>query len=286
MSLDLVRSAEHVRQHQGRTFVVKIGGACLAKPRHIHRIATQLACVHALGARVVVVHGAGPQANEEQRALGEEPNFVDGRRVTTPTALEALTASTASLSNALSEALESQGSSAVVLTECALATKRPPMKTSQGVVDFGLVGDLTLVDTDAVCAELNAGKIPLIAPPVRGPEGRLNVNADLLAAQLATGLSAAKLLLLTSAAGVLADPGDPHSAISVLSLADLLSRRTEGSVAGGMHVKTSAIEAAMAGGVERVHVLSGMDEDSLLVELYTNHGAGTLILAEAEGVTA
>ena len=130
-----------------------------------------LAAAVADGARVVVVHGAGPQANEEQRALGEEPNFVDGRRVTTPTALEALTASTASLSNALSEALESQGSSAVVLTECALATKRPPMKTSQGVVDFGLVGDLTLVDTDAVCAELNAGKIPLIAPPVRGPSG-------------------------------------------------------------------------------------------------------------------
>ena len=111
-----------------------------------------------------------------------------------------------------------------------------------------------------------------------GPQG------DTAARQ--AGLGAAKLVLLTSTAGVLADPADPHSAISVLSLSELLARRTDGSVAGGMHVKSSAIEAAMAGGVERVHVVSGMDEDSLLVELYTNQGAGTLILAEAEGVTA
>lgn len=287
MSLDLVRAAEHVRQHQGRTFVVKIGGACLAKPRHIRRIATQLACVHALGARLVVVHGAGPQANEEQRALGEEPVFVDGRRVTTPTALKALSESTAKLSAALTEALEAQGSKACTLKECATATKRQPMETSQGVIDFGLVGDLSGVDSDAVTAALDAGQIPLIAPPVQDANGDfLNVNADLLAAQLAAGLHAAKLLLLTSASGVLADPSDPHSAISALSLSDLLARRAQGSIAGGMHVKTSAIELAMTGGVERVHVVSGMDEDSLLVELYTNHGAGTLILAEAEEVTA
>jgi acetylglutamate kinase len=112
------------------------------------------------------------------------------------------------------------------------------------------------------------------------------VNADLLAAELAVGLGAAKLVLLTSAAGVLADPSDPHSAISVLSLPELLEQREDGTVAGGMHVKTSAIEAAMRGGVERVHVVNGMDEDSLLVELYTNQGAGTLILAETEEVTA
>lgn len=293
MSLDLVRAAKHVRQHAGRTFVVKIGGACLAKPRHIRRVAEQLACVHALGARLVIVHGAGPQANAAQRALGEEPTFVDGRRVTTPTAMQALSESTVALSAALTEALATRGATATTLNDCASATKRAPMQTSSGTVDFGLVGDIASVDADAVNQALNAGTIPLVAPPVPDSSGGvLNVNADLLAAQLATKLGASKLVLLTSTAGVLADPSDPHSAISVLSLAELLAQRADGSVAGGMHVKTAAIEAAMAGGVERVHVVSGMDEDSLLVELYTNQGAGTLILAEgnapadAEKVTA
>jgi acetylglutamate kinase len=281
MSLDLVRAAKHVRQHAGRTFVVKIGGACLAKPRHIRRVAEQLACVHALGARLVIVHGAGPQANAAQRALGEEPTFVDGRRVTTPTAMQALSESTAALSAALTEALATHGATATTLNDCASATKRAPMQTSSGTVDFGLVGDIASVDTQAITQALETDTIPLIAPPVPdGSGGTLNVNADLLAAQLATNLGASKLVLLTSTAGILADPSDPHSAISVLSLAELLAQRADGSVAGGMHVKTAAIEAAMAGGVERVHVVSGMDEDSLLVELYTNQGAGTLILAE------
>ena len=287
MSLDLIRASAHVREHRGKTFVVKVGGACLAKPRHVRRVAEQLACVHALGARLVVVHGAGPQANECQRALGEEPVFIDGRRVTTPAALEALTKSTQELSQALSEALAARGSVASSSTSAAIATKRPPMQTSEGEVDFGLVGDIQSVDSGAVKAALDQGVIPLVAPPVAdGAGGHLNVNADLLASELAVGLGAEKLVLLTSAAGVLADPADPHSAISVLSLAELLEQREGGTVAGGMHVKTSAIEAAMAGGVERVHVVSGMDEDSLLVELYTNQGAGTLILAEAEEVTA
>jgi len=287
MSLDLIRAAKHVRQHQGKTFVVKVGGACLAKPRYVRRVAEQLACVHALGARLVVVHGAGPQANEAQRALGEEPIFIDGRRVTTPVALRALTESTAELSSALRDALDAQGSAATSLSDCASATKRAPMETSEGEVDFGLVGDVANVDAATVSERLDDGVIPLVAPPVSdGNGGLLNVNADLLAAELATGLGAAKLVLLTSAAGVLADPNDPHSAISVLSLDDLLARRSTGSVAGGMHVKTAAIETAMSGGVERVHVVNGMDEDSLLVELYTNQGSGTLILAETEGVMA
>jgi len=287
VSLDLIRASSHVREHQAKTFVVKVGGACLAKPRYVRRVAEQLACVHALGARLVIVHGAGPQANECQRALGEEPVFVDGRRVTTPVALEALTKSTRELSLALSEALEAHDSKTLLSENCATATKRPPMQTSEGEVDFGLVGDIQAVDAEAVSSALEEGVIPLVAPPVPDSSGgHLNVNADLLAAELAVGLSAAKLVLLTSAAGVLADPADPHSAISVLSLPELLEQREGGTVAGGMHVKTSAIEAAMRGGVERVHVVNGMDEDSLLVELYTNQGAGTLILAEAEEVTA
>jgi len=287
MSLDLIRASAHVREHQAKTFVIKVGGACLAKPRYIQRVAEQLACVHALGARLVVVHGAGPQANECQRSLGEEPVFVDGRRVTTPAALEALTMSTSALTEALKVALEARGSVASAAINCASATKRPPMQTSEGEVDFGLVGDIQSIDAGSVKAALDEGVIPLVTPPVPdGSGGQLNVNADLLAAELAVGLGAAKLVLLTSAAGVLADPTDPHSAISVLSLGELLEQREEGSIAGGMHVKTSAIETAMRGGVARVHVVNGMDEDSLLVELYTNQGAGTLILAEAEEVTA
>jgi acetylglutamate kinase len=286
---DLFRAAAHVRLHRGKTIVIKAGGGSIARPAALRQLARQLAVVHALGSRVVVVHGGGPQTDALQRMLGEEPRMVDGRRVTTPTAMRALRMATAGeLNGELVAALSAEGAPAIGVSGASagllLATRRPPMPTSEGPVDFGEVGDLRSVDPGPLEALLDDGFVPVVCPPAAdGQGGFLNVNADLAASAIAVALSAAKLVLVTGAPGILADPEDPHSLASALSLAELDTMEASGVLRAGMRVKAAAIRSALQGGVGRVHVVSGSDPEALVRELYTNHGAGTLVTREPQG---
>lgn len=285
---DLVRAAPFVRMHRQKTFVIKVGGHALARRAAIRAVADQVAVVHALGARVVLVHGGGPQTDVLQRALGEEPRKVDGRRVTTRSAMRALSMATAGeLHLAIVAELVAAGAPAVGVSGASdgllVARRRPPMETSQGVVDFGEVGDLHGCDPAALGALLDVDRIPIVSPPAADGNGRLlNVNADIAAATLAGGLGASKLIFLTSASGVLGDPDDPASLHSTLSLPELDELESGGHLADGMHVKAAAIRKALELGVERVHVVSGIEPAALLTELYTTQGAGTLVTREPE----
>jgi acetylglutamate kinase len=285
---DLFKAAPHVRLHRGKTFVIKAGGGTIAKAAAMRQLAKQVAVVHALGARVVVVHGGGPQTDALQRMLGDEPRMVDGRRVTTAAAMRALRMATAGeLNGELVAALVAEGAPAVGVSGASagllVAKRRPPTRTSEGVVDFGEVGDLQSVDPKPLLALVDAGFIPVVCPPAGDGGGNfLNVNADLTAAALSVALGAAKLVMLTGAPGVLSNPSDPGSLLSALSLAELDSLEESGALRGGMRVKAAAIRAALYGGVGRVHIVSGSDGQALLQELYTTQGAGTLVTREPE----
>jgi len=284
---ELIHAADHVRAHQGAVMVFKIGGSCLSKLAKVRALARQIATVQALGGRPCIVHGGGPQTDALQLSLGETPQMVDGRRVTTPTALRALRMATAGEINGdLSAAISHAGAPAVGI--CAAdagiisASRRPPLQTSCGEVDFGAVGRVESLQIAPLLTLLDEGVTPVICPPVSDQQGGfLNLNADTLAAELAVALGAAKLVLLTGEAGVLEDAQDPDSAYSVLLGQQLEQLRNEGRLGGGMHVKATAIQAALQGGVPRVHVISGLDPEALLVELYTSHGSGTLITLES-----
>ncbi len=283
---ELITAAPYIRLQRGKIFVVKVGGSCLQRKQDLEAFAAQLAAVHAFGALPVVVHGGGPQADLLQRALGEEVHKVDGRRVTTALALRAVRMSMAGeINGEVAAALTAAGAPAVGVCAAsagiALARKRAPMQTTEGLVDFGDVGDILSLDVKSLRALLAAGCVPVVCPPAGdGKGGFLNVNADLLAAELAVALGAAKLVLVTGAAGVLKDPANPRSLLSLLNLDQLRELRKSGSLKDGMLVKATAIERALAGGVDRVHVIGGADPQALLVELYTNHGAGTMIARE------
>lgn len=280
---ELLQAAPHIRAQRDHLMVIKIGGACLARPRWVTSLAQQIATVQAFGARLVVVHGGGPQANDMQELLGETARMVGGRRVTTPAALRAVRLTVAGEVNAdLSAALTAAGASAIGLHassgDLVVAKRRPPMMTVEGVVDFGAVGDIESVNAAPLLALINAGSIPVLCPPVSdGQAGFLNVNADLMAAEVALSLGAKKLLLLTSVAGILTGAGASQAVVSTLDLAQLQALEDGGDLKTGMLVKKAAIERALSGSVQQVHVLSGMDPEALLVELYTNHGAGTLV---------
>ena len=290
--IDIRTAAPFARRFRDGTIVVKIGGACLERPGLRKRLAQDLAVVQALGARVVLVHGAGPQVDALQRALGEEPRKVGGRRVTSAKALRALRHATlGELNGELAALVEAAGARALGL--CAgtggilTAQRRPPVVTPEGEVDFGQVGDLIASDPTPLAALLDAGVVPVLSPPAGdGQGGFLNVNADLAAAHVAVALGARKLVLCTSSAGILTDPEDPGSLVSTLTLDELARHLESGVLRDGMAVKAQAIRLALEGGVQRVHVVSGTSDDGLLGELFTTHGTGTLVTLRSESEEA
>ena len=281
--IDLFRAAPHIRLHRGATMVIKVGGGALSRPSNVRQFARQVSILQALGARVVVVHGGGPQTDNVQRLLGEEPRMVDGRRVTSATGLRALRMATiGELNSELAAALTAEGAPAVGLCGASAgvleAARRKPIVTSEGVVDFGEVGDLEPSNPALLSALIEKGFVPVVAPPASdGHGGFLNVNADLAAASIAVAMKARKLILATGAPGILRDMNDAHSLVSALALADLIAMETTGVLQAGMKVKAKAIRIALEGGVDRVHVVSGADPEALLVELFTTQGAGTLV---------
>jgi acetylglutamate kinase len=155
-----------------------------------------------------------------------------------------------------------------------------------GPVDYGFVGDIDSVDADVLRTQLESGLVPVISPLSADPSGTLlNINADTVAAALAAALEAEKLILATGAPGILEDRDDPGSVMSYLDLAGLQKLRAAGSLADGMLPKAAAIEAAVRGGVERVHVISYQLPDSLLLEVFTNEGTGTMVVANINSLS-
>jgi acetylglutamate kinase len=212
--------------------------------------------------------------------------------VTSTTALRALRMATmGELNGEVVAALEAEGVRAAGLCAASagvlVAAPRPPTVTSQGVVAFGAVGDVRSADPSALMALLEAGVVPVVAPPAGdGMGGFLNVNADVAAAEIAIALCAEKLVLLTDVPDILRDVHDAHTLVSALSAEDLAGLIESGALGGGMRVKATAIQRALAGGVGRVHVVSGTEPEALLRELYTTQGAGTLLTLEPEAAPA
>ncbi len=274
--------------YQGKTFVVKVGGEAFAGgPQAGKDLIEQVGVLHRLGMRVVLVHGGGPQASALTESLGGEPIKIEGRRVTDPIALRATTLAlngeVATHIVALGQALQmSMVAVSGVSAGMILAHQRPPTKDRNGnPVDYGLVGDVDRVDVSYIETILAAGHIPVVSPLGVSKSGQvLNLNADGVAAELAIGLGAAKVVFLTGAPGILRDAQDPSSLISFMDLKGLADLESTGAVQEGMWPKSASIRRALEGGVERVHVVGQNTIDGLLKEVFTNEGSGTLIVRE------
>jgi len=291
----LKHAAPYIRMFKRRTFVLKAGGEIFASIEATRRLVEQIAILHQVGIRLVLVHGGGPQSTELAEALGVPTQFVEGRRVTDQQALEVATMvlngqiNTRILAVCRDLDLPAVGISGV---DAGLirAHKRPPVEIDgrdAGPVDYGFVGDIDSVDADILRTQLDSGLLPVISPLSADATGTLlNINADTVAAALAAALGAEKLILATGAPGILEDRGDPGSLISFMDLADLRRLRDQGLLADGMLPKATAIERALQGGVPRVHVISYKLPDSLLLEVFTNEGTGTLVVENINTLSA
>lgn len=284
-------AAPYVRLYKGKVFVIKAGGAVFGDAAGTHMLMEQIAILHHLGIRVVLVHGGGPQLDEMQRSLGIEPRMVKGRRVTDADSIDATTMvlngliNTRILATCRELGIDAVGISGVD-AGLVKARRRPPVEVDGEQVDYGFVGDVMGIDVSVVLKQLDAGLMPVISPLSCDDRGCvLNINADTVAARLGAALGAEKLIVCTGAPGILEDLNDPGSLVSYTDLAGLTRLQAAGSFAGGMLPKATAIEGAIRGGVRRVHVISYKVPDSLLAEVFTNEGTGTLIVEDIGALT-
>lgn len=286
----------YVRAYRDHVFVVKIGGDVVSDHHVLEQVAAQLGLLQSLGIRIVVVHGGGPQATALSRRLGHEPRIVAGRRVTDEVALEVakmVFAGTVNLE--VLSALRHHGVQAVGLSgvdaDLLTATRRPPVTVTDddgrtATVDYGFVGDIQEVDVRVLAALLDQRFVPVVASLAGDREGQVyNVNADTVAEKLAVALKAQKLIFLTGVPGVLRDRNDPTSLVTFADPDDLTQLMNDGALAGGMRPKVEACIRAATSGVERTHIIDGRAPDSLLVEVFTGAGAGTMIVGKKEKAT-
>jgi acetylglutamate kinase len=287
----LKSAAPYIRLFKNKIFVVKAGGAVFGEIASTRALIEQIAILHHLGIKVVLVHGGGPQLDEMQRSLGIEPRMVQGRRVTDARSLDVTTMVLNGLINTRILALCREMDIAAVGISgidagLVRAHRRAPVNVGGETVDYGFVGDVDSIDASVLRKQLDAGLMPVVSPLSADDSGCvLNINADTIAANIGAALGAEKLILCTGAAGILENLADPGTLVSYTDLAGLKKLQAAGSLADGMLPKATAIEAAIRGGVRRVHVISYKVTDSLLAEVFTNEGTGTLIVADINALS-
>ena len=288
----LKHAAPYIRLFKGKVFVIKVGGEVFADPVLTSALVEQVGILHQVGIRTVLIHGGGPQSTKLATALGFDTKFVEGRRVTDSDSLSVATMilngqiNTRILATCRDLQIPAVGISGI---DAGLirAHKRPPVLGKDGEsVDYGFVGDIDSVEADILKKQLDNGLMPVVSPLSCDEKGViLNINADTVAAAIAAELDAEKLILVTGATGILEDVDDPGSLISYIDRKRLTELKEKGIIADGMLPKAAAIDAAIKNGVQRVHVISYKLPDSILLEVFTNEGTGTLVVDDINALT-
>jgi acetylglutamate kinase len=280
--------------YKNKVFVIKAGGAVFNDDASMRALIEQVVILHQVGIKTVLVHGGGPQLDQLQATLGIETRMVNGRRITDQKSIDVTSMVLNGLINtrilAICRALdiEAIGLSGVD-SGLVRAHKRGPVPVSKGSsesIDYGFVGDIDSVNVTVIEKLLDIGLMPVVSPLSADANGTLlNINADTVAAAIGGALSAEKLVLCTGAPGILEDSADPSSIVSYTDIEGLERLRARGSLKDGMLPKAQAIENAIRAGVRRVHVISYKSPDSLLAEVFTNEGTGTLVVADLKALS-
>ena len=274
----------YLRIFKNKVFVIKAGGDAFVTPENTRALMEQIGILHQVGIRVVLVHGGGPQSTALSKRLGLSTQMVEGRRVTDAATLEVSTmVLNGEINTRIVAVCRALGIPAIGLSGVdgglIKATKRPPVQVAGQTVDYGFVGDILGLDTSILLKQLDNDLVPIVSPLSADDHGTLlNINADTVAAMIACELKAEKFVMATGTPGILESLEDPRSVISYTDLLGLKRLKDQGSLKDGMLPKAKAIEDAIRGGVRRVHVTSYKSPDSILAEVFTNEGPGTLIV--------
>jgi acetylglutamate kinase len=287
---DLIREAEatrvqilsealpYIQQFAGRTVVVKYGGAAMKDSNLKDKVIRDVVFLSCVGVRPVVVHGGGPEINSWLDKLGIEPQFKDGLRVTDAPTMDVVEmVLVGRVNKELVSLINRAGGLAVGLCgkDGNLIKARP-----EGHEGIGFVGEVSSVDTKLVDSLVKSGYIPVVSSVSADETGQAyNINADTVAGEIAAALGAEKLILLTDTPGILQDYQDPSTLMAKLDIQQARELMVSGVVAGGMIPKVNCCVRSLAQGVRAAHIIDGRIPHALLLEIFTNKGIGSMIVA-------
>ncbi|MGF1495825.1 MAG: acetylglutamate kinase [Elainellaceae cyanobacterium] len=274
----LSEALPYIQQFAGRTVVIKYGGAAMKDSQLKATVMRDIVFLASVGVRPVVVHGGGPEINTWLGKLGIEPQFKNGLRVTDAPTMEVVEMVLVGRVNKEIVTLINKADGAAVGIcgkDGGLITARP-----QGEEGIGFVGEVSSLNARLVEALVKAKYIPVVSSVAADPSGQAyNINADTVAGELAAALGAEKLILLTDTPGILKDREDPASLIPKMNIATARSLIQQGVVAGGMIPKVNCCVRSLAQGVRAAHIIDGRVAHALLLEILTDSGIGSMIVA-------
>ena len=274
----LVEALPYIRKYNGKVIVIKYGGNAMINEELKMQVMEDVALLHLIGVKVVLVHGGGPEISDMLKKIGKEAVFVDGLRVTDAETVDVVQMVLAGkINKTLVKLLESKGGKAMGISgidghmiQCKVKDER-----------LGYVGEITKINVQPILDLLEKDYIPVVSTVGCDMEGHnYNINADTAAASIAGAMKASRLITMTDIPGVMMDPKDPESLIPCIDLQDAKNLFDSGVISGGMIPKVQCCIDAIKEGVHKVTILDGRVPHAILMELLTDEGAGTMVLED------
>ena len=272
----LVEALPYVKEYSGQIVVVKYGGNAMIDEELKAAVIKDVTLLNLLGVHVVLVHGGGPEINEMLSKTNKESKFLNGLRVTDDETMDIVQQVLAGKVNkSLTQHLNHAGGKAIGL--CGLDSNMLMAEKMVTGDDLGYVGEITEVNSEVINDAISDGYVPIIATVAGDYKGNVyNINADIAAAHIASKIGAKKLILMTDIRGLLQDKDDEDSLISVVNVSEVSQLKREGIISGGMIPKIDCCVEAVRQGVSRAHIIDGRIEHSILIELFSDEGIGTM----------
>lgn len=283
----LIEALPYIREFYGSVMVIKVGGHAMVNPQVMSDIVQDIVLLRFVGIHPIIVHGGGPEITEKMERMGKKPEFVGGLRITDDETLEiARMVLVGNINTEIVSLIGKHGGKGIGLSgkdgKMIIAKKKPFQKVIienvEHEVDLGWVGDTEVINTEILNIVTREGYIPVISPIAMDVNGKaLNLNADTIAGDIAAALKAKKLILMTDVPGVLKNRSDKSSRISRVTLDEVEHLIEAGVISGGMIPKMKGAATAVESGVENVHIIDGSVSHSVLLELFTDSGIGTMV---------
>ena len=279
----LIEALPYIKKFHDKKILIKYGGHAMVDDEAKSSTARDTVLLKYVGMKPLIVHGGGPEISRSMDKLGKEPEFIKGLRVTDEETMEIIEmVLVGKISTEIVSELIKHDGEAISLSgkdsSLIFAHKKAASEIDGEVVDLGLVGEVDCVNTDLLDMFLDNDYIPVISPVGIAKDGTsLNLNADTAAGEVASAVDAEKLIILTDVPGVLRDPSDPDSLIQKIRISEVPELIEKGIITGGMIPKIETCVKAIENGVESCHIIDGRKKHSLLLEIFTTDGIGTMI---------
>ncbi len=279
----LIEALPYIKKFHDKKILIKYGGHAMVDEEAKSSTARDTVLLKYVGMKPLIVHGGGPEISRSMEKLGKESKFIKGLRVTDEETMEIIEMVLAGKisSDVVSEIIK-HGGDAISLSgkdsSLIFAHKKGASKVDEELVDLGLVGEIDKINSDLLEMFLDNDYIPVVSPIGISEDGTsLNLNADTAAGEVASALDAEKLIILTDVPGVLKDPSDQNSLINEIHVSEVPELIEKGIITGGMIPKIETCVRAIENGVKSCHIIDGRKKHSLLLEIFTTNGIGTMI---------